>query len=165
MKLLPALLLCPLLLFGSDAPGSDKPLNGEGYVYFGGICERHDGCYAQLVGGGGDFFLYRGLYAGADIGYFYPPSSPTNGLARGFVNVGYGFTNRRSPGWVVPFGEFGLGGYFRSGGVGMVKLGGGATVWFARHFGVRGGVFWERPMRSDYYGYNGASLMIGLSIR
>ncbi len=180
MKFLSILLLTASPLFG-EAPAIDGTQNGEGYVYFGGICGKDDGCYAQLLGGVGNFYIvresefgdpvdvnashFRGVYVGGEFGYFYQPSEPGAGLGRGFINLGYSQINRENPGWVVPFAELGVGGYFRSGGVWMGKVGGGATFWFHRRFGIRGAACWERPLQSRYSGYNGVVITLGLSIR
>lgn len=169
MKLMSLLVVGSIALFSRDAPGSDEPLNGEGYAYFGRMSSKQDSGYAMLMGVGGNGYVYRGLYAGAEIGYLAYRDAFNRGIGRSFVNVGYSVVNRESPGWVVPFAEFGMGGYFRNGGVWVMKAGGGATIWVHRNLGIRGAAFWEQPVYSGLYFYHnyygGTSVAIGVAFK
>lgn len=109
----------------------------QGFMYFSFNTSRNSAASILAVGGGGEGFLYRGLAAGADLGYVFPRHEPGCGIGLLSVNPAYHFTNRERSRKLVPFvtGGYGLG--FRSGSVNLVNYGGGLTYWLSSRAGLR----------------------------
>jgi hypothetical protein len=89
------------------------------------------------VGLGADRFIYRGLAAGADVGYMFPRASAQSGIGLLSVNPSYHFVNKDRTNRIVPFVTGGYGLAFRGGSANLANFGGGATVWFVERIGFR----------------------------
>jgi len=83
---------------------------GNGYVYYGAAAPMSDSGainYPAGIGGGGEFFLIRGLAAGADFGYFTNPGYRDVNFQLFLASLGYHFKDRRSFHRIDPFIEGG----------------------------------------------------------
>jgi hypothetical protein len=119
-------------------PGlAQSDYNGHGFGYFG--VDLKSDRYARLLtaGAGGEAFLWKGLAAGADIGYVFPSSEGSDGFGLLSVNPAYHFTNRSRTQKLVPFVTAGYALGFRSGTANFFNWGGGVTYWPAERLGVR----------------------------
>src|SRR5579863_2461659 len=126
------LVVCLVLLtsFGICTEANAQNRSWEGYGYFG--AHSSPGNFGDLIsiGAGADGFLYRGLAAGADLGYMFPPASAGNGIGLLSVNPSYHFVNKERTNRIVPFITGGYGLAFRSGTANLANFGGGVTLWF-----------------------------------
>ncbi|MFB3827294.1 MAG: hypothetical protein ACE15B_11020 [Bryobacteraceae bacterium] len=133
------ILLVLMFLAGGALWAQEKPFryNGSGYADFGvGSCAHRVGTVS--FGGGGDGFLWRGLAATGDIGYYRFVERGSQGFGVGTVGVGYHFVNRSRPGKFDPFVSAGLlGAGFSEGISAAASIGGGANYWFSRRAGLR----------------------------
>src|SRR5713226_4747712 len=90
-----------LICFAGAAPGqSSEQHRGQGYAFF--APGRAEGTTMLHLGAGGEGFLYKGLAAGADIGYLFPAQSFRYGVGMLSVNGSY-HLNRNSHWIVSPF--------------------------------------------------------------
>jgi hypothetical protein len=119
-----------LPIYAEEAPGA------QAYGYFG-IMGSNGITYGKLLnpGFGLDGFVYRGLAAGADIGYVgYYNNFGSSGFGLFSPNVSYHFFNGTR---VTPFVTGGYSLAFRSGTSSLGNYGGGITCWFSRSVGLR----------------------------
>ena len=81
------LTLCSAAAWGQ----ADKKYSGHGYVFFSPGLVHSSGHSAGLfhVGGGGDALLYKGLGAGAEVGYLSSWRYSTNGIGLLSLNGSY----------------------------------------------------------------------------
>lgn len=125
--------------------------NGHGFGYFGVDLKPDRSVRLLTAGAGGEAFLWKGLAAGADVGYVF---SPEQGGDSGFgllsVNPAYHFTNRTRDQKLVPFVTAGYSLGFRSGTANFYNYGGGATWWMSERVGLRLEV---RDYRQSEYGF------------
>ena len=101
--------------------------NGHGYGWFSVDKPLGAGWEAHSAGGGGEGFIYKGLAAGADLGYMWPRGAASEGIGLLSVNGAYHVVNRETPGRLVPFVTAGYSLAFRSRTVNLFNWGGGAT--------------------------------------
>ena len=120
-----------------SAGNPESKYNGDGYVFYSVGQEPGGGGVLQQIGGGGQGFLYKGLAAGAEVGYQYPAESFTYGIGMLSLNGSYHFGRS---GKVVPFVTAGYSLAFRDGHANLWNFGGGVTWWMARHVGLRVGI-------------------------
>jgi hypothetical protein len=112
--------------------------SGHGYAYFGVGKILHEESGGVLnVGGGGEGFVYRGLAAGADLGYLFPRECPRCGLGLLSANPAYHFKGQGRSRTLVPFVTGGYSLLFRGGHAGGVNYGGGVTWWAGNSWGLR----------------------------
>ena len=129
--------LLSLTLLGVCTQASAQNRSLEGYGYFGAHGSPGNFGDVLSVGVGADCFLYRGLAAGADVGYMFPRASGGNGIGLLSVNPSYHFVNKERTNRIVPFVTGGYGLAFRSGTANLANFGGGATFWFIERVGFR----------------------------
>ena len=101
--------------------------HGHGYVFAapGGIKQGGNESVVHF-GGGGERLIYRGLGAGAELGYVAPTI-----LGILSANGSYHFVNRATPRKLVPFVTAGYSYAFSSGGTAhLANFGGGVNYWF-----------------------------------
>jgi hypothetical protein len=128
-------------LLGMSALASDeasKPYQGNGWVAFGiGQCQHR--VTNISFSGGGDAFLWRGLTAGGEIGYYNFPQDRSAGFGIANANLGYHWVNRRNPGKWEPFVNAGIiGAGFAGGGAAASSgLGAGVNYWIKPRVALR----------------------------
>jgi hypothetical protein len=108
---------------------------GYGYV-FGAPGGSTPGGEANFhIGAGGEGLIYKGLGAGADIGYLTPVRDWGSGVGLLSVNGSYHFLpqDRR----LDPFVTAGYSLVFRSGSANLVNFGGGVQYWMRDRLGLR----------------------------
>jgi hypothetical protein len=129
------LTLCSAAAWGQ----ADPKYSGHGYVFFSPALAYSSGHSAGLfhVGGGGEALLYKGLGAGAEIGYLSSWRYSGSGLGLLSLNGSYYAHAQRS----VKLTPFVTGGYSRAfnkhGGGNAVNFGGGLQYWFHDRAAVR----------------------------
>lgn len=142
------------------AVAQETPARIQGYGYFG-VLGDNGTTFGKLLepGLGADVFLYRGLAAGADIGYVgYYSDFRAAGLGVVSPNLSYQFFRSRT---FVPFVTGGYSLEFRNGTANLGNYGAGFTYWFVNHAGLR-------IEARDYWGSHGyhmGGLQFGVSFR
>lgn len=126
------LVLIPKVALAQDSTESYK---GQGYVFYG-PGRAPGGGAVQQIGGGGEGFLYKGLAAGAELGYMFPAGGISDGLGLFSLNGSY-HLNRRYEAKLSPFLGSGYSLAFRSDHLNLYNFGGGVTWWMTKHLGVR----------------------------
>lgn len=127
-QLFPALVLIILTI---SAAAQNR---GQGYIFAapGGVANGGD---ATLhFGGGGEGLVYKGLGAGAEIGFMGPASYMGEGFGVFSANGSYHFRRDQK---LVPFVTSGYTLFFRDGSANLVNFGGGVNYWFRDHLGLR----------------------------
>jgi hypothetical protein len=133
-----------LLLYLAHIPGlataqDNKERRGWGYAFFApGAVSSEYGSTAMLhIGGGGEGLIYKGLGAGAEIGYAAPAQAFGAGIGLFSANGSYHFVKPQSSQKAVPFvtGGFSLG--FRESAAGGMNVGGGVNYWLRNRLGLR----------------------------
>ncbi len=149
------------LLAASLAHAEDGSHGGQGYVFFAPGALVQNGSHLGMVhfGGGGEGLLYKGLGAGAELGYVAPWQETSNGIGLLSLNGSYQFQRNRK---VSPFVTLGYSLGFRSGHINMINFGGGAHWWFANRVGLRMEFRDHLYSRTDLHYLEGR---IGLSFR
>ncbi|MBN9658290.1 MAG: hypothetical protein J0H49_08930 [Acidobacteria bacterium] len=127
-----------LLLTLAILPAAAQRYNGHGYFYYG-LDAPSGGNLAQMMstGIGGEGFVWKGLAAGAELGYLFPRTEPGIGIGLFSVSGAWHFVNRDHPRKFIPFVNAGYTLGFRQGTANLAHWGGGATYWFSRHAGLR----------------------------
>ena len=116
----------------------DRPYAAHGYGYFG-LAGTERTTFGKLLnaGGGGEAFLYKGLAAGADVGYLgYYQNFQSNGFGLASVNGSYHFVGSRDQ-KIAPFVTAGYSVAFRSNTANLTNIGAGINYWFSRRVGLR----------------------------
>ncbi len=157
--------LLAVLIFLSVSVMAQDDYKGQGYLFVApgtAVYGSGGGSYGILhFGGGGEGFLYKGLAAGAEIGYVGPTQSYGDGVGLLSVNGGYHFKapDRK----LVPFLTGGYSLAFRSGHLNGANFGGGVTYWAGERYGVR------LEFRDNYFpqgsGLHQLGFRVGLSFR
>lgn len=127
-----------LVTLAGTALGQDSPPAAQGYVFVApGVIRSNGNSTGSLhFGGGGEFFLVRGLAAGGEIGYLTPWRDFSNGIGIFSANGSYHFNRDAEPS-VSPFLTAGYSRAFGQGGANMVNFGAGMNWWFKRGLGLR----------------------------
>lgn len=125
-----------LFIFASWSVAADDGHRGQGYAFFAPSAVISEGVYAGTAsfGGGGEFILYKGIGAGADLAYISPWGDFSDGIGMFSLNASCHF-NRA--GKVSPFVTAGYSLAFRSGHADLFNFGGGAHWWFGEGVGLR----------------------------
>jgi hypothetical protein len=113
---------------------------GDGFVYYGAAAPMSDSGainYPLGIGGGGDFFLIRGLAAGADFGYYTNPKYRDVNFKLFSANVSYHFKNRTQFHRVDPYVAGGWGLFNARSNSNWGFFGFGLDTWVHRRYGVR----------------------------
>ena len=134
MKKLRMFLIC----IGAALPllAQNETTRVQGFGYFG-VMGSNGTTFGKLLnpGGGAEVTLFKGLAAGADIGYVgYFNDFRANGFGLFSPNLTYNFANSSN---FVPFVTGGYSLMFRSGTANLGNYGGGVTYWFAKRVGLR----------------------------
>ncbi len=125
-----------VLAASGTVPLAAQTTAGHGYAFFSfDVGDAQDSLLG--LGGGGEGYLYRGLAAGADIGYLFPARCFRCGIGLFSLNPSYHFTSRRRSQRIVPFVTAGYTLGFREGTANLFNWGGGATFWFKESLGLR----------------------------
>ena len=82
------------------------------------------------VGGGGEARIYKGLSAGAELGYLHPKKDFRDGFGLLSANGAYHFWTSSSSQRAVPFLTAGYSLAFRNGTANLANFGGGVDYWF-----------------------------------
>jgi len=126
------------LLAALAVPGlAQSDYNGHGFGYFGLDMKPDRSVRLLTAGAGGEAFLWKGLAAGADIGYVFSSSEGSEGFGLLSVNPAYHFTSRNRTQKLVPFVTAGYALGFRSGTANFFNYGGGVTYWMSERVGLR----------------------------
>ena len=127
-KLFPALLLMILTI------SATAQHRGQGYVFAapGGV--ERGGDATLHFGVGGEGLIYKGLGAGAELGFMGPPRYMEEGFGVFSVNGSYHFRRDQK---LVPFVTSGYSLFFRNGSASLVNFGGGGHYWFHDRLGLR----------------------------
>ena len=88
-------------------------------------------------GGGGEGRIWRGLGAGAEVGYLLPARNASDGVGLLSTNVEYHFVGSGRSQKVVPFVTGGFSLAFRQGSAGGGNFGGGVNYWMKPRLGLR----------------------------
>ncbi len=114
--------------------------HGHGYAYVapGGFTAGGSTNAALGLGVGGEAMLYKGLAAGADIGWQGPTQSFRNGIGLASFNGAYHFVSSQNERRLVPFVTAG---YTRSfanqSGANLANYGAGIQYWFKENWAFR----------------------------
>jgi hypothetical protein len=109
---------------------------GQGYAFFGFGQLPGGGGTVQQIAAGADGRIYKGLSAGAELGFLYPTNEFLYGIGLLSVNGFYYFRTSRQA-RLVPFVTAGYSLAFRGGHENLANWGGGVTWWMAKHAGIR----------------------------
>ncbi len=155
------LVLGLLLLLAIPLLAQDES-KGQAYIFVApGVSVINGQDNGFLHFGGGDVFVYKGLAAGAEIGYVTPYSNFGDGFGLFSANGAYHFKSPERK--VVPFVTGGYSMAFRSGNLNGFNYGGGATWWTGNKVGVR------FEFRDNYFpqdpGWHQLGFRVGLSFR
>ncbi|HET7214708.1 MAG TPA: hypothetical protein VFL79_14035 [Terriglobia bacterium] len=165
------LLLLPTLALAQTTDPQDA---WQGYAFFGAGTAARDceNCATILhTGFGGEGFFYKGLGAGAEIGYArWGPNNFLNNEA--FIlsgDLSYHFGRRALRGQVDPFVLIGPSAYLpTSHGRGALvgNFGGGVNVWLAQHAALRLEIRdYVNPSENGWPGPHSASFRFGITFR
>ena len=88
------------------------------------------------IGGGGEARIYKGLSAGAELGYLHPTKEFRDGFGLFSANGAYHFWTSSSQ-RAVPFLTAGYSLAFRNGTANLANFGGGVDFWFHDHAALR----------------------------
>ena len=128
--------LAVVALFNSSLSAQVPYPKGSGHVFIAPGATSGDGVTATLhFGGGGDVLVYKGLAAGAELGYLAPVQSLGDGFGIFSANLSYYFAGRQRR--LVPFVTGGYSLAFRSGTASGGNFGGGVEYWLRDHVGLR----------------------------
>lgn len=167
------------------AQTADHPYRGQGYVVFGmGTASaggEHPDLFVVSAGGGGEFFVYKGLGMGAEASYAHLGRGPDlqAWIASGDLSYHFGRNARR--GKTDPFVVLGVSGFFPTRGLpagnsvffpdsdGRLEpagnFGGGVNLWLAKRVGLR---FEARDYIQEYASSgpgHDVSFRVGISLR
>ena len=132
MLMFPSLLALPL-----HAQSTGEKYSGHGYAYYavGGFPQGSDAFNG--LGAGGERLLWKGLGAGAELGYIFPPRQFPAGFGLVSVNPSWHYVRNGRSSKLVPFVTGGWSLAFREGSQNLGNFGGGVTWWFRDHLGLR----------------------------
>ena len=141
------LLIISLVMFAGITQAQEfgeKRAIGYLFVAPGGAASNQDSSPTMHFGGGGEYLIYKGLGAGAEIGALLPVGSSGcscstgNGIGLFSSNASYHFLNASQNRKLVPFVTAGYTGAFQSEwGESWFNFGGGADYWFRERAGLR----------------------------
>jgi hypothetical protein len=135
----PALLTISLLMVWATTLEAQHAarFRSHGYVFTAPGITSPGSTGTLHFGAGFEGFVYKGLGAGAEIGYLSPAQDLGCGFGLFSVNGSYHFLNARSRRGLSPFVTGGYSLAFRNGRANMLNLGGGVTYWFLNRLGLR----------------------------
>jgi hypothetical protein len=129
-----AALLCAMPLFSQ---ANEKSYKGHGYAYYaiGGLTSGGEAITG--AGAGGEALFWKGLGAGAELGYLFPAEAPKAGFGLLSVNPAWHFARYGRSSKFVPFATGGWSLAFREGSQNLYNYGAGVTWWFRDRLGLR----------------------------
>ncbi len=152
-----------LLTAATSALAQDLP-RGQGYVFFApGAVSAGATQGTYHVGAGGEGFIYKGLGAGAELGYLSPWDTWRGGLGVASVDGSYHFRRPEKDAKLVPFVTSGYTLMWHSGSANLFNFGGGVNYWFRKHWGLRlefRDHVWPNSPTAHYWGFR-----VGLAFR
>ncbi len=116
-------------------PDSAGNLRGEVFYGAGAGIAGGEAQGLMHLGGGFDKTIYKGLGAGAELGYLFPRQSFANGVGLFSANAFYHIQPDSS--FLVPFLTGGYSLAFRQETVNLANFGGGVDYWFRGRWGLR----------------------------
>jgi hypothetical protein len=130
------------------------------YRIFGGVGFCGEGDCGIINGGfGAEYFIYKGLFIGSDLGYM----GSVQGLAEGFgnlnVNGGYHFFDGSGSQKWVPYLSGGYTLFFRESAANLLNISAGTTYWMPSGKGIRLEV--RDQIYNDYETYHYVSFNFG----
>jgi opacity protein-like surface antigen len=126
--------ICLLTILPSLARAEGEP-GPRGYVFFApGRVEKETTLH---VGAGMDGAIYKGLGAGAELGFLGPRQELREGFGIFSVNGLYDFPQLRPSAKLHPFATAGYSLGFRSGTINGYNFGFGANYWISERMGLR----------------------------
>ena len=138
MKTVPWMIILAAIIAQPAVAQPERNYSGHGYVFFAPGVTSPDGSGFLHYGAGGEGLLYKGLSAGAEVGYAHPWGGFGGGLGVLSANGGYFFRDARSvSAKIVPFVNGGYTLLFRSGSESGLNIGGGVISWFSERVGLR----------------------------
>ncbi len=126
-------ILAALLVPCLAAAQADRPYTGHGYAFFAPGAVSPGGGGIMHFGVGGEGRVYKGLAAGAEIGFAGPRQSLAEGIGIFSPNASYHFTRDSK---LIPFVTGGYSLAFRQGAGSAVNFGGGVNYWFKPRLGL-----------------------------
>ncbi len=132
---LAVLLLAPGLLLAQGR--GNYRAQGYFFVAPGGATAAGSTAGTLSLGGGGEWFVYKGLGLGGELAYLAPTSSFRDGFGALSVNGSYHFENEAQSRKLVPFITAGYTLGVRSGTVNLANFGGGVNYWLRERWGLR----------------------------
>ncbi len=131
----------------------------QAYLFFSPGVATGNGNSAAIFhsGGGAEGLFYKGLGAGAEIGYLAPFRDTGDGFGVASFNGVYKFSRTQK---VVPFVTGGYSLLFRSGSANAANFGAGFDYWLKDHLGIR---LEFRDYQQVSTNVNYATFRIGLS--
>ena len=130
------LLLCGASHLAAQTPADEVPAT---YAYWtagaGGMTAAGTTSLRVSLNGGGELGIWRGIGAGAEVGFIAPINHFADRLIGHVSANGYYHPLRRK---VDPFGTLGYTLLFRSGTRNALNYGGGLNYWFSRSIAMRG---------------------------
>ncbi len=130
-------LVLTCLLPGLAQGQSSDEHHAQGYAFFAPGASSPGGTGTMHMGVGGEGLFYKGLGAGAEVGYLAPWSSFRDGFGIGSANGYYQFGPSRKDRKLIPFVTGGYSLFFRQGTSNAFNVGGGVNYWFRDHLGLR----------------------------
>lgn len=134
------LFACSLLLFPLGVLAQEGgPPRATANAFWGGGGAFAGGEKAGVLqfGAGGEGRLYKGLSAGAEIGYLHPARNFKDGFGLLSTNGTYHFWTSSASQKVVPFLTAGYSLAFRDGTANLANFGGGLDYWFHNRAALR----------------------------
>jgi len=134
------LIACSLVLLpvGMMAQESQAPrATANAFFGVGGAFAEGERAGVLHFGGGGEGRIYKGLSAGAELGYLHPTKSFKDGFGLLSTNGSYHFWTSSTSQRVVPFLTAGYSLAFRDGTANLANFGGGVDYWFHDHAALR----------------------------
>jgi len=110
---------------------------GYGFFAPGFVAESGQKSGVLHLGGGGEARIYKGLGAGAELGYLYPRQSFRDGFGLLSANGIYHFQTEGRAQKVIPFATAGYSLAFRDGSANLFNFGGGIDYWASEKVAVR----------------------------
>lgn len=146
----------------AEPPPDRDTYNGHGYIFYGAGFSETDYRGLNMIGGGGEALIYKGLGAGGELGYTYSHQRFEGGFGLASANASYHFVDRVEPRRFAPFLTGGYSALFRGAALSLFNYGAGAHYWFSDRAGVRLEV---RNYQHHQFGQFQLAFRVGLSFR
>jgi hypothetical protein len=138
VRTVPLVMILAAVIAQPAGAQTEKNYSGQGYVFVAPGVASPDGSGFLHYGAGAEGLVYKGLSAGAEIGYAHPWRGFREGLGVFSADGGYFFRDARSASTkIVPFVNGGYTLLFRAGSESGLNIGGGVISWFNERVGLR----------------------------